>query len=225
MASGKDYPIMLDLNERWCLVVGGGHVSVRKIGGLLAVGAHVLVVSPYLCDQLVQWRNDGKLSAIERSYQTGDLYNPMGTPYQLVFAATDRREVNRQVVQEAQALGIPVTSATDPDDGTFRLPAVLRRGDLTISVSTGGASPMLTQHIRDQLANTYGDEYEQLIDFFAQFRQHVLRTIEDETERRRLFASLIHSNLSDYLIEIRESRFEERKRNLWLQCFGIEYGE
>ena len=208
MAVAKDYPVMLDLRGACCLVVGGGQVASRKIGGLLAAAAEVVVISPQLGAAIRDWQHDGKLTVYERCYEAGDLQLLKSTPVKLVFAATDCHDVNRMVAEEARACGVLVSSASEPEKGSFRLPAVLRRGDLTISVSTGGASPMLTQKIRDELAQQYGEEYETLVAFFAQVRRHVLNTVADERERRRYFARFMEMDTAELLQAIREQRFE-----------------
>lgn len=135
------YPVMLDVSNRLAVIVGGGRVGARKARGLLDAGAtRVRVVSPAFCESLPR-----EVERIERPYSTGDLDGAS-----LVFAATDRPEVNETVVRDANRLGVLVNRADADDDapGDFTTPAALREGGLTVTVSAGG-SPALAATVRD----------------------------------------------------------------------------
>src|SRR3712207_6396749 len=126
------YPVNLLLDGRPCLVVGGGHIATRKVEGLLACGADVTVIAPEV---------DAALEALpvavrRRRYEAGDVAG-----FRLAIAATDDPAVNKAVFDDAEAAGIWVNSADDPDRCSFTLPSVVRRGPLVLSVSTGGHSP------------------------------------------------------------------------------------
>lgn len=140
-----DYPVFLDLTGLPVLVVGGGPVALRKVTGLVAAGAEVTVVAPEVVDGI------GDLAGVERRrYTAGDLARA-----RLVVTATDDPAVNAQVAAEARAAGIFVNSADDPENCTFILPAIARRGPITVAVSTGGVSPALASRLRDQIASTH----------------------------------------------------------------------
>jgi precorrin-2 dehydrogenase / sirohydrochlorin ferrochelatase len=162
------YPVALDLRDRLCLVVGGGPVAEVKVGGLLAAGARVTVVSPELTATLASWAAAGRI--IQRSHEYGpdDLDGQ-----QLVFAATDRREVTKAVAAEARRRGLWVNAADDPAFCDFLLPSVLRRGRLVIAVSTGGASPALAARVRRDLEALVPAEYEALVELAAEVRSEL----------------------------------------------------
>jgi cobalt-precorrin 5A hydrolase/precorrin-3B C17-methyltransferase len=142
------YPILLTrLQEAPVVVVGGGQVGERKVAGLLAVGAAVQLISPEATPQLQTWAEAGRLRWEKRGYQSGDLDGAS-----LVFAATNRREVNSQVARDAARLGLLCNVADQPDEGNFFLPAVYRHDDLVIAVSTAGKSPAKARQLRDRLA-------------------------------------------------------------------------
>jgi siroheme synthase-like protein len=142
------YPIVLDLDGVDVLVVGGGGVALRKVAALLGAHAQVTVVAP---------RIDGALRAlavrvIERGYEPGDLDGA-----RLVITATDDATVNAAVAADAERRGIFVNSADDPANCTFILPAVARDGAVTVAISTGGASPALASHLRDEIGRWLAD--------------------------------------------------------------------
>lgn len=137
------YPVFLDLAGVDVLVVGGGPVGLRKATGLSEAGARVTVVSPDLVDGFA----DAASRIERRPYRSGE-----AGLYRLVITATSDPAVNARVAEDATAAGVWVNSADDPDNCTFILPAVARRGRITVAVSTGGASPSLAGRLRDIVA-------------------------------------------------------------------------
>ena len=139
------YPVFLDLTDVPVLLVGGGHVASRKAEGLVAAGARLTVVAPMVLAEL------RSLAGVvhERGYAADDLAGQ-----QLVITATDSPAVNARVAADARATGIWVNSADDPENCSFILPAIARRGPLIAALSTGGASPALAGRLRDQIAET-----------------------------------------------------------------------
>jgi precorrin-2 dehydrogenase/sirohydrochlorin ferrochelatase len=127
-------------------VVGGGPVAERKVAGLLESGARLTVVSPSATDRLRDWSRADRVRLLLREYAASDLRG-----HSIVFVATDDGRVNADVARDARAAGVLVNAADDPAHCDFILPAVLRRGELTVAVSTGGASPALARTVRDEL--------------------------------------------------------------------------
>ncbi len=138
------YPVLLLLQGRAAVVVGGGAVATRKARALARCGAKVTVVAPDVADALSRLRG---IRVRQRTYRAGDLQGAA-----LAFAATDDRAVNARVARDARRLRIPVNVADDPLACDFHVPAVARRGTLTIAVGTGGTSPSLASALRDRLA-------------------------------------------------------------------------
>jgi precorrin-2 dehydrogenase / sirohydrochlorin ferrochelatase len=137
------YPVMLDLRDVPVLMVGGGQVAARKVEGLVAAGAAVTVVAPLVRDEVAAMAVEVRL----RAYTADDIAG-----HRLVMTATDDPGVNRQVAVDATALGVWVNSADDPQNCSFILPAVTRRGPVVVSVGTDGSSPALARHLRDRIA-------------------------------------------------------------------------
>jgi precorrin-2 dehydrogenase/sirohydrochlorin ferrochelatase len=160
-----DYPLFVHIADRLCVVVGAGPVGLRKAAGLAAAGALVRLVAPALppgkeLPAGVEW--------IRRPYARGDLHGAF-----LAFAATADRSVNAAVTAEARQAGILVNVADRPGEGDFRLPAVLRRGPLTLAVATGGASPAAAALIRDHLAQCLGREWGLFVELASRLRERL----------------------------------------------------
>ena len=158
----RPYPVNLILEGRRCLVVGGGAVAARKAEGLLACGAVVHVVAPEIDDEIRGWP---EVTVDERPYQQGDV-----TGRRLVIAATNSSAVNRSVFLDCEAEGIWVCGTDDPENCSFTLPSVVRRGSLVFTVATGGRSPAVARWLRERLEAQFGPEYESLLDLVADQR-------------------------------------------------------
>lgn len=167
---GQPYPIVLDLRGRSCLVVGGGPVAERKVEGLLETGAAVTVVSPRLTPRLRDWIGRRRCRYLAREYRARDV-----TGRTVVLVATDDARVTARVQRDAGRLGVLVNAADDPTRCDFFLPAILRRGGLTVAVSTGGASPALARAVRDELERLVPESYALLLEVVAGVRAQVRR--------------------------------------------------
>jgi precorrin-2 dehydrogenase/sirohydrochlorin ferrochelatase len=168
------YPVNLVVDGRPCLVVGGGAVALRKVRGLVEAGAQVTVVAPELDPEILELAHgaigDVRVVVEPRSYRPGE-----AAGYRLVLAASGDPAANRQVYEDAEAAGVWINSADDPEHCTVTLPARLRRGRLTVTVSTGGHSPAVASWLRDRLGDELGPEYDQLIGLLAEERTRVGR--------------------------------------------------
>lgn len=188
------YPVALDLRHRRCVVVGGGAVAERKVDSLLECQAQVLVISPRATPRLRRLGREGAISLEEREYQPGDLAGAF-----LALGATDDPQVNEAVFREAQDRGILINIADDPSRCNFLVPASLRRGDLTIAVSTGGKSPALARQLRRELEALFPAEYAQHLEELVCYRQHLRAQISDPARREATWRELMASGLLDRL--------------------------
>jgi siroheme synthase-like protein len=160
------YPVMLDLSCRPCLVVGGGAVAERKVEGLVEAGARVTVVSPSLTHPLLRLATDARLHWRPREYVTGDAEG-----FVLVMVAADDVSVNTAVATECRERGILINCADDAARCDFILPSVLKRGALTVTVSTGGASPTMARLVREELESLLPGDVAALTDVMAEVRR------------------------------------------------------
>ena len=188
----SDYPVTLVNLERGAIVIGGGEVAARKVAGLLAAGAGVTVISPQLCPTLAELVAQGRIVALPRAYQPGDLADA-----RLVISATDDPQSNQSVWQEAQERGILVNVADAPSLCTFYAPAVVRQGPVTVAIGTGGASPALARQLRRSLQEQFGPEYGPYLDLLKRVRTRLLTERRAHPDNARLFHRLVDSPLKD----------------------------
>ena len=195
------YPVNLLVAGRSCLVVGGGPVAAHKAGGLLACGAVVHVVATEVGPEV---RALGGITWDERPYHRDDMAGR-----RLVVTATGLPEVDAAVFADAEGAGVWVNSADDPSNCSFTLPAVVRRGPVVLTASTGGHSPALAVWLKDRLAAEIGPEYEVLAGMLSEERDAVRaqgRSTEGMDWQRALD--------SDMLDLIRSGRVQQAKERL-----------
>jgi len=186
METARYYMACLDLTGRSVLVVGAGPVGLEKAEGLLAAGAAVTVVSPVA---LPAFEELG-VTLVRRPYRTADLEGKF-----LVVAATNVNEVNRRVFREAEAHSLLCNVADVPDLCSFILPAVHRHEPIAIAVSTGGASPALAQHLRDQIATVVRPEHAELAHRLRALRPWAKSHFATYEERKAYFAGVVAEEL------------------------------
>lgn len=174
--NGTPYPVSLDLSGRSVLVVGAGAVAARKAFGLLAAGAQITVVAPEAVPEITEAADNGTLRWHRRTYRRGEVAS-----YRLAVAATGDPAVNGQVYWDAEAAGIWLNAADDPERCSFTLPAVVRRGDLQVAVSTNGRSPAVAAWLRRSLEDSIGPEHAALLALAAEVRED-LRAERGTTE-------------------------------------------
>ncbi|MFC2020460.1 bifunctional precorrin-2 dehydrogenase/sirohydrochlorin ferrochelatase [Chloroflexota bacterium] len=159
------YPVSLNIRGRMCAVVGGGQVALRKVKALLEHGADVKVISPDFCPELAGLAERGEIRALTREYQPGDLKDAF-----VAIVATDNSEINQQIAVEARRKAVLVNVVDDAENSDFIAPSYLRRGEVTISISTSGESPALARKIRTRLEKEFGNEYAGLASLIGRVR-------------------------------------------------------
>src|SRR5437660_7748081 len=162
-AKGRLYPAFLSLEGKVCVVIGVGHVAVRKVRALLTTGAHITVVSPVLHSELQALVSASLVSHIPSEYAVEHLAGA-----RIVFAATNNPEVNQQIAQDAHERGLWVNVADNPDVSDFYVPATIHRKDLTVAISTEGGSPAFARYVRTLLEQTLGEALGQTLEMIAQ---------------------------------------------------------
>lgn len=194
MAAMTLYPLNLDIGGRLVVVVGGGEVAQRKVKGLLAAGARIRLVCPQLFGELQRLAGEGRLEWLARGYAEGDLQGAF-----LAFAATDDRQVQSRIAREAMRQGVLLNSADDPAGSDFHVPAHFRRGQLLVTVATGGGSPALAKIIREKLEREIGPSYGAVVDLLARIRERLLdgQRQEESEENGEIFRRLLQQGLVD----------------------------
>ena len=172
------YPLALKIGGRRCVVVGGGAVAERKVASLLECGADVLLVAPDATDQIRAWAALGRIKFIERHFEPSDVAGAL-----IAIAATDEPQVNLAVADAARASGALVNVVDVPDLCEFYVPASVTRGDLQITISTGGSSPALAKRLRIDLERQFGPEYEAYLKLLARLRSELKARVPDRARR------------------------------------------
>jgi len=208
------YPVHLDIQNRNCLVVGGGGVGTRKVKTLLDCGARVTVVSPEVSPQLRDLAASGDIILKERSYQSDDLSNMF-----LVIGATDDEKLNKQLSSDADRLNTLCNIADRPEVCNFILPSIVHRDDLVITVSTSGQSPAMAKKLRKVLENQFGKEYGILLRLMGAIRKRLLQKAHAPEVHKPLFEQLINSEL---IVMIQEGEVEKID-SLLLEVLGEGY--
>ena len=186
------YPAFLNLAGRRCVVVGGGAVAERKVRGLLAADADVLVVAPEAVAGLDALATNGRIRVERRPYRSGDLDGAF-----LVVAATDSRAVNAAVARDARAVGALVNAVDDPTACDVTVPATVRRGDITLAISTGGRSPGFARYLREELEDWLSEERLALLDLVADVRAELRAAGANPGPER--WRQAVRSNILDIL--------------------------
>jgi len=199
------YPINLNINGQLCVVIGAGAVAARKIAALLPCEARIRIISPELSAGVQQIVNENRLEWVPRAYMRGDLQGAA-----LAFALTDRPEVQQQITTEAMERGIPINIADNPLACTFQTAATVRRGDLLISISTGGGSPALAATIRKELEVQYGPEYGDLVKLLSLIRQMTVGQASSQEKQKRLLEQILKTGVLHLLQEQKWALLHEK---------------
>lgn len=179
------FPMFLKLTGRQCLVVGAGKVGEPKIGSFLDTGARIRVVALEATDGVREWARAGKIDLELRAFTPSDLDGVF-----LAVVATSSRSLNEFVYGESQRRGVLCNVVDVPEYCDFFYPAVLRRGDLQIAISTAGQSPSLAQKLRQQLEQQFGPGYATWVAELGETRRLILASDLDAKRKQELLHSL-----------------------------------
>lgn len=199
------YPVYLNLKNKRVVVIGGGEVAERKVESLLATGAKITVVSPEVTARLESLAESNRIELHRRPYIDGDCDNAT-----LVFSATDDPAVSSKIA-DTSAL---VNTADQPELCDFIMPAVMRRGDIAIAISTGGSSPGLAARIRDEIAEIIGPEYGKLAELLRSVRPEILKRVPDPEQRKALHYRILNSDIIERLKRGDSEGAERRLREI-----------
>ena len=202
---GFTYGVCLNLQDKKCLVVGGGSVAERKIIRLLEEKAVVTVVSPQLTANLQELQK--QFIWVEDTYQESYLADSF-----LVIAATNQRAINHEIACYCHKHGKLVNVIDSLEESSFTVNSTVQRGDLLLTVSTGGASPAMTKKIRQQLEEQYGLEYAVILEMLKSLRAEAMEKITDEEKRRAFLQELGQTDVEKILQTETLENWEKRVR-------------
>lgn len=179
------FPMFMKLAGKQCLVVGAGKVGEPKIGALIDTGVSVHVVAIEAGSRVREWADAGKIELELRAFTAGDLEGKF-----LAVVATASNSLNQLIYREAQQRGVLCNVVDVPEYCDFFYPAVVRRGDLQIAISTAGKSPSLAQKIRQQLERQFGEGYAAWVERLGETRRLILASDLDQERKLELLHSL-----------------------------------
>ena len=206
------YPAFIDVRGRRCVVIGGGSIGEEKVEKLLDCGAKVVVISPEVTDGVRELADGANVDWLQREYQRGDLSGAF-----IAIAATDDNTVNRQVAEEAEARNVLLNVVDVTHLCTFIAPSVVRRGEVTIATSTGGASPALARKFREELSRSRIVEYADLAPLLAEARAELKRM------NKKIDPDHWQTCITEALLEtVQQGRFDEAKATLMSDLLSAE---
>ena len=188
------YPVFLDIKDQKVIIVGGGAVAERKVENLLTYGCRIYITAHHLTYYLTTLVTQGKIHRVE--------YNEIPAHMEDAFmaiAATDDPHINREVSVMAKKQRVLINAVDQPDDCSFIVSSVVKRGDLHIAISTGGKSPALAKRIRKELESHFGEEYGVLVDIMGLIRKKILALDKPQTQNKELFEKLANADLSELI--------------------------
>jgi len=188
------FPIFLDLSDHSVIVVGGGEVAERKVKSLLAYGCQIYIVTPHLAPHLRQLVAKEKIHHVSHESLDRLLDDAF-----MVIAATDDAKVNSQIASQAKERGILVNVVDKPEECTFIMPSIVKRGDLQIAISTAGKSPALAKKIRKQMDGIFGPEYSLFLGLLGLLRTQILAQGQASSKNKTIFRQLVDSNLLELI--------------------------
>ena len=192
----KYYPVMLDVRGRLAIVVGGDRVAAEKAAAFAASGAHVEVLSPEFCNELLVQAEQKRITLSRKAYEPGDLAGAF-----VVIVATNDPQLVQATWTETQERGQLINIVDIPEYCSFILPSILRREQLTIAVSTEGASPALAKRIRLGLEDVFPPAYGTYLRLAALARAHLRKTGVSYERRDDFFSDVFTSDVLARLIE------------------------
>ncbi|MHC1684674.1 MAG: bifunctional precorrin-2 dehydrogenase/sirohydrochlorin ferrochelatase [Clostridiaceae bacterium] len=190
------YPIMINLHKRLCLIIGGGKVAYRKISELLENEVEIKIISKDINDDIKRLIDEEKVSYIGSEYKSEFLEKVF-----LVIIATNDKELNKKILQDCLERNILVNSVDNPKESNFIQPSKINKGDITISISTNGKSPILSKIIKNKVSEIIDNSYSDYIDILGEYRTKALLYIDNEALRREFFIKITNEA---YLNEIRK---------------------
>jgi precorrin-2 dehydrogenase/sirohydrochlorin ferrochelatase len=190
------YPIFLELSGRRVVVIGGGAVAVRKAKSLLAAGARLVVVAERIDNMLTALCRDKNAELIKSRYSKDYLVEAV-----LAIAATNNHQLNRRIYKDCQELEVLCNVVDEPELCDFFVPAVVKRGDLQIAVSTEGHYPAYAGHIRKKLEKIFTEKHGQFLTELERLRERILKDVAEPAERKVILGELADDKSFEYFVE------------------------
>ncbi|WP_171038058.1 NAD(P)-binding protein [Aquibacillus sediminis] len=195
-------PLMIDMAGKTIVVIGGGNIAQRRVTSLLESGARITVISPQVTPTLQAFHDQTNIIWRKKHVTAEDLIDAF-----MIIVATNNHDINQFVRDHAPAYSL-INATDDASKGDVQFTSVVRRGKLSLAISTSGASPTLTKKIKQQLEETYDESYEGYVDFLFHARQRIKNSNLSIQEKSRILKQLVD-----------EDYFDPGKQKQWLEDF------
>lgn len=190
------FPLFIDLQDRPCLIAGGGRVALRKAEALKEFGAHIMVIAPAVLPEIKAIEG---ISYQERSFEKADLEGQ-----DLVVAATDDEVLNHKISIACKRQNIPVNAVDQIEDCTFIFPAYLKEGEVVAAFSSGGKSPVVTQYLKEKMRPVLTHHIGSLAACLGSLRETVKEKIKTQAERKKIYQEILQAGLEKHTIPSEE---------------------
>jgi precorrin-2 dehydrogenase/sirohydrochlorin ferrochelatase len=190
------YPIFLTLSGRAVVIIGGGAVAGRKAQPILAAGANLTVVARKIDDAVTEACKGTDTRLLEEDYHKEHLTGAV-----LAIAATNDNQLNKQIYNDCQNLGILCNVVDVPELCDFYVPAVVKRGDLQIAISTEGDCPAYARHLRKKLDKIFTDKHGEFLTELKAVRKRIIEKIGEPAERKELLEQMIDEKSFDIFVQ------------------------
>jgi siroheme synthase-like protein len=198
------YPIFLELGGRRVVIVGGGAVAAQKAQALLAAGARLVVVSKDVDDALAALCQGTSAELVKSRYSKNYIAEAV-----LVIAATNDEQLNKQIYKDCQELEILCNVVDAPQLSDFITPAVVKRGDLQVTIGTEGHCPAYAGHLRKKLEQIFTDKHGEFLAELEKLRKHIIKDVPDEAERKVLLGELVDDKSFEYFVQNGPAKWRE----------------
>ncbi len=200
----KFCPVLINIENQKCVVVGGGSVAERKIKTLLKYGANITVISPEITDNIKKLIEKGKIKHFRRRYRKGDIKGAV-----LVVAATSDSRINAQILKEARFLINSADGENTTEGIKYIVPAIFEKGDLTIAVSTG--FPSLSRILRNEISKLYGKEFALYLRYIKKARKEIQKKISENKRRQEIFRKIASKKI---VLILKQYGFRQAKKEI-----------
>ena len=206
------YPINLNVENKKCVVIGGGKVALRKIFGLLDVGAKVEVIAPKVCAEIEKLFAEGKINLIQEKYSAEKISDGI-----ILIAATNDFELNEKILQDGREKNFLVNAVEGESD--FFVPSKIQRGDFLLTISSGGNSPAFSKFVRENLEREFDSNFGEGLKIISRYRQEVKKTLQNHEDRKNFWREVLTPKVWELLKNGELEKLEEKIKNA-LASFG-----
>jgi len=187
-------PLNVNLENKKILIIGGGKVALRKVKFFLQYGCNIEVVGKNIAQEIyeVTENSNSRVTLLQREFEMNDLYGKY-----IVIISTDNFKLNEQIANKCEERGVLYTNCSNGEVSSFSLPAVVKRGDLSVAISTNGKSPALSKKIKKEISDIYKNEYEEFLELLGELRYVVLKCESDDRVKRKLLNEAVNMNINE----------------------------